>query len=131
MRIAVVALLLLLLPGLLLPGVLPLCLCAENELDCCGAATSPCCCDSANNDASQSGPKITNQRECAGCVSVTLSDSELRLAAPEHAVASLPAPMVQRDPLPQLLPLHAMSVACAPRRVPQTGPPNAPLSLRI
>lgn len=79
-------LILLLLPGLLLPVTLQICVCAADAGLCCGEEVA-CCCSGipAEDDSSAT---ISADERCAGCVDIGTHDGGLRLTAP----ASTPLP---------------------------------------
>ena len=129
MRTACIALLLLLLPGLLLPGVLQLCLCSGEEMGCCSSEISSCCCET-DADA-PTGAVFSSHRECSACVALTVADSELRIPAPEHAAACLPALTSSTSLLLQSVNASLAHTLSRARVALPPGAPGAPLPLRI
>lgn len=79
-------LIILLIPGLLLPVTLQICVCAAEADLCCGEDTVCCCAGNPALDASSAS--FSADERCAGCVELGMHDGGQRLTAP----GSIPLP---------------------------------------
>ncbi len=79
-------LIILLIPGLLLPATLQICVCAAEADLCCGADQACCC--SGNPALDSSMATFSADERCVGCVELGLHDGGFRVTAP----GSVPLP---------------------------------------